>query len=163
MNDINYEIREMKVYEKDILEDMLYEAIFQPDEGKLLPRKIIKQPEIYTYINNFGRKHDKCFVAELNGKIIGAVWVRILAGHAKGYGNIDDKTPEFAISLYKEYRNMGIGTNLMNKMIKYLIEKGYKKASLSVAKNNYAVRLYKKLGFRVIKEEDEDYIMVLDL
>ncbi len=68
----------------------------------------------------------------------------------KGFGNIDNETPEFAISLFKEYRNKGIGTDLMIKIINYLLEKGYKQTSLSVAKNNYALKLYKKLGFKII-------------
>ncbi|MDR3261791.1 MAG: GNAT family N-acetyltransferase, partial [Tannerella sp.] len=38
---------------------------------------------------------------------------------------VDDRTPEFAISLFREYRNRGIGTLLMEKMIACLKEKGY--------------------------------------
>ncbi|MDO5524168.1 MAG: N-acetyltransferase, partial [Bacteroidia bacterium] len=81
----------------------------------------------------------------------------------KGYGNIDDKTPEFSISLFKEYRNRGIGTALMNKMIDHLTEKGYAQASLSVQKANYAAKLYKKLGFEIIRDENDEYLMVLKL
>nr|MCM0168106.1 hypothetical protein [Paeniclostridium ghonii] len=51
----------------------------------------------------------------------------------------------------------------MNKMINYLLEKGYKQASLSVAKNNYALKMYKKLGSKIIKEKDDDCLMVLEL
>ena len=163
MSEIIYEIREMKPDETYILKDMLYEAIFQPDESNLLPREIIWQPEINVYIDNFGKEDDHCFVARVNGKIAGAVWIRILAGPIKGYGNIDSETPEISISLLKEYRNQGIGTALMNKMITYLSDKGYKKASLSVSKENYAFKLYQKLGFKIIKEQEDDYIMVLEL
>jgi ribosomal protein S18 acetylase RimI-like enzyme len=163
MSTIKYQIREMRIDEKYILEDMLYEAIFQPDESKPLPREIIQQPEINVYIDDFGQEDDHCFVADVNGKIVGAVWVRILAGKVKGFGNVDNETPEFAISLFKEYRNNGIGTDLMNKMINYLLEKGYKQASLSVAKNNYALKLYKKVGFKIIKEQEDDYLMLLEL
>jgi len=42
MNIINYEIREMSLDEKSILKDLLYEAIFQPDENNLLPRDVIE-------------------------------------------------------------------------------------------------------------------------
>lgn len=34
----------------------------------------------------------------------------------------DDATPSFAISLYKEYRGQGIGTQLMVKMLQMLID-----------------------------------------
>lgn len=58
---------------------------------------------------------------------------------------------------------MGIGSALMVGMISLLKGKGYKQASLSVSKDNYATRLYKKLGFKVIGEGRDDYIMLLDL
>jgi ribosomal protein S18 acetylase RimI-like enzyme len=76
---------------------------------------------------------------------------------------VDENTPELAISLFKEYRNLGIGTRLMKQMIDFLQEKGYQQTSLSVQKANYAVSLYKKLGYEIVDENDEDYIMVLKL
>ena len=75
------------------------------------------------------------------------------------YGHIDNSTPSFAISLYEEYRGKGIGTRLMRSMLKLLKDKGYKKTSLSVQKKNYAVEMYKKLGFKIIDENKEEYIM----
>ena len=160
----NIIIREIKADESAILEDMLYEAIYQPDAANLLPRSIIDTPEIRVYIEDFGKKKDDhCLVAETEGRIAGAVWVRILAGDVKGYGNIDDKTPEFAISLFPEYRKQGIGTLLMQRMIEYLRDKGYEYTSLSVNKDNYAARMYKRLGFEVVKENEEDYLMILNL
>lgn len=157
-------IREIRKEEYPLLKDMLYEAIFQPKDAKPLPRDIIQIPEISVYIDNFGNQEDDyCLVADLNSEIIGAVWVRLLAGKIKGYGNIDDKTPEFAISLFKEYRTLGYGTLLMNKMIEYLKKKKYTQASLSVDKNNYAIQMYLKLGFDVIRENDHDYIMLIKL
>jgi len=79
------------------------------------------------------------------------------------YGHIDDETPSFAMSLYEEYRNLGIDTALMGAMLQFLREKGYKQASLSVQKANYAVRMYRKAGFEVIDENEEEYIMVCRL
>ncbi|CDX02948.1 Acetyltransferase GNAT [Desulfitobacterium hafniense] len=159
----NYLIREIQLHELGILEDMLYEAIFQPDENNLLPREVIKQPKIGVYIDNWGKPDDLCLVADVDGKIIGAVWTRILAGNIKGYGNIDDQTPEFAISLVKEYRGKGIGTVLMKMMIEKLKERGYKQASLSVAKDNYALKMYQNVGFEIFAEQEQDYLMLLDL
>jgi len=157
-------IRQIRACEFERLEDMLYEAIYQPNEQTPIPRSVLKVPEVYVYIKDFGKlKDDYCFVAELSEKIVGAVWVRILSGKPKGYGNIDDKTPEFAISLFKAYRNQGIGTQLMSKMIDHLRENGYAQTSLSVQKENYAVKLYKKLGFEIIDEHNDDYLMLLKL
>ena len=163
-NRIEIIIREIKSDEVSILEDMLYESIYQPDETNPISREVINVPKVRVYIDNFAQKKDDyCLVADLNGQIIGAVWVRILADEIKGYGNVDDKTPEFAISLFKEYRKQGIGTMLMKKMISYLVEKDYNQTSLSVQKENYAVRMYQKLGFEIIGENNEDYLMLLKL
>ena len=157
-------IREILPEELGILDEMLYEAIFKPEGCAPFPRDVIQIPEIKVYIDGFGsRKDDFCLVADLNGRIIGSVWVRILAGEIKGYGNVDDQTPEFAISLLKEYRNRGIGTLLMQRMIEYLKNRGYAQTSLSVQKRNYAVRMYQNLGFEIIHENEEDYLMVLKL
>lgn len=46
-------------------------------------------------------------------------------------------------------------------MINELISKGYKRVSLSVNKVNFAIRLYKKLGFEIIKANEKDFMMVL--
>ena len=43
------------------------------------------------------------------------------------YGHVDDETPSLSISLYKEYRNRGIGSKLMKEIIKELESNGYKK------------------------------------
>ena len=39
----------------------------------------------------------------------------------------------------------------------------YKQASLSVQKMNYAVRMYRKIGFEIVDENDEEYIMICKL
>lgn len=153
-------IRELKENEYKILDDFLYEAIFIPKGTKKPLREIINNEELQVYIKDFGAdKNDNCLVAEYDNKIVGACWTRIM----NDYGHIDDNTPSFAISLYGEYRNKGIGTELMKSMLKFLKDKGYKKTSLSVQKNNYAVKMYKKVGFRIINENEEEYIMLCNL
>lgn len=153
--EMNYTIREMKSYEYKVLKDFLYEAIYIP-EGVDFPQKtIIEQPELQIYISEFGNKDDNALVAEVDGKIVGAVWTRIM----NDYGHIDNDTPSFAISLYKEYRGLGIGTDMMNQMLTLLKNKGYKQASLAVQQANYAVKMYQKVGFEIIDKNEEEYIM----
>ena len=156
---MDYKIREIRKNEYPILSDFLYEAIFIPEGMDKPAKSIIEQPELQVYIKDFGKADDWCFVAEIKEKIVGAVWVRIM----NDYGHIDDETPSFAMSLYEEYRNLGIDTALMGAMLQFLREKGYKQASLSVQKANYAVRMYRKAGFEVIDENEEEYIMVCRL
>ena len=110
---MDYKIREIRKNEYPILSDFLYEAIFIPEGMDKPPKSIIEQPELQVYIEDFGKADDWCLVAEVREKIVGAVWVRIM----DDYGHIDDETPSFAISLYKEYRNLGIGTAFMGDML----------------------------------------------
>ena len=153
-------LREIKENETEILKDFLYEAIFIPEGMELPPREIIEQPELKLYYDGFGiGEADFCIVADDEGKVIGAVWTRIM----NDYGHVDEETPSFAISLYKEYRGQGIGTKLMKEMLYLLKEKGYKRASLAVQKANYAVKMYENVGFKVVDENDEEYIMVCEL
>lgn len=156
---MDYQIREIRESEYPILSDFLYEAIFIPEGMKKPPKSIIQQPELQVYVADFGKADDWCLVAETKEKIVGAVWARIM----NDYGHVDDKTPSFAISLYEEYRHFGIGTALMRTMLQLLKDKGYKQASLSVQKANYAVGMYKKVGFEVVDENEEEYIMVCRL
>ena len=114
-----------------MLDDFLYQAIYQPDTTNLAPKSIINNSELQVYIKGFGtQKDDHCFCAEVDNKVVGAVWVR----NINGYGSIDDVTVEFAISVFNEYQKMGIGTTLMNKMLEHLKELHYPKASLAVQK-----------------------------
>lgn len=156
-------IRPIETAEYSLLNDFLYDAIFLPKGAVPPPREIITQPELAVYVKDFGQQGDFCLVAESKGLILGAVWVRILAGEIKGYGNVDAETPEFAISVKKEFRHQGIGSRLMTQMLCLLKKQGYEKASLSVNKDNYAYQMYKRLGFRVLKEQDDDYLMVVEL
>ena len=157
-----YEIRLIQKEELPILEDLLYEAIFQSSADKLA-REIIFEPELFQYIEDFGREEDHCVVAVIEGEIVGAAWVRVLAGEIRGYGNIDNQTPELAISLLPHYRKKGIGRALMAELIKLLRTKGYQQISLSVDKANDAVKFYESLGFQLLDQRDEDYIFVLKL
>lgn len=153
---MNYKIRELKQNEIKLLDRFLYEAIFIPEGEQKPPKDIIKHPDLQIYILDFGKKDDICYVADIDGNIVGAVWTRIM----NDYGHVDDETPSLSISVLKEYRTMGIGTELMKQIILALKHKKYKQVSLSVQKANYAVNMYRKLGFEVVHENDGDYIMV---
>lgn len=157
---MHYTIREIQKQEYPLLDDFLYEAIFVPEGFEPPPKTIISSPGLQVYIEHFGgSKDDRGLVAEVDGKIVGAVWVRIMNDH----GHIDDETPSLAISLYKGYRGFGIGTAMMNEILSLLRSHGYKQVSLSVQKANHAVKLYRKVGFETVKENGEESIMLCHL
>ena len=153
-------IRTIRPEELPLLDDFLYEAIFILDGETEPPRSIIEQEDLQVYIRDFGRHpDDHCLVAEVDGRIVGAVWVRVM----DDYGHIDSKTPSLAISLYKDYRNLGLGTQLLQRMLDLLREKGYAQVSLSVLKANYALRMCRKAGFEVIADRGDEVLMVCRL
>ena len=155
-----WNIRNLRPDETELLKDFLYEAIFIPEGVEPPDKSIIENADLALYDEDFGTgPADNCLLAEADGKVVGAVWTRIM----NDYGHIDDKTPSFAISLYKDYRGRGIGTDMMCRMLTLLKEEGWKRASLAVQKANYAVRMYENVGFRTVDENTEEFIMVCDL
>ena len=157
---MNYVIREMRPEETPLLRDFLYWAIFVPEGEPAPPRAILEKPELRVYLDEFGsRPADCCLVAEADGRVVGAVWTRIM----DDYGHVDDETPSFAISLRPEARGQGAGTALMRAMLDTLRRDGFRRASLAVQKANYALSMYRKVGFEIVGENDEEYIMVCQL
>ena len=153
---MNYQIRPIRKEEIPILGDFLYEAIFIPEGVAAPPRSILDDENLQVYIRDFGQMHDdRCLVAEVGDKIVGAIWSRIM----NDYGHIADDVPSIAISLYKEYRNLGIGTDMLRQMLELLKADGYKSVSLSVQKANYAMRMYQKAGFRILSDDGEEALM----
>lgn len=153
-------IRRIQTEEIPVLDDFLYEAIFIPQGVVPPPRSIIEQEDLQLYVRGFGESpHDHCLVAECDGKIVGAVWVRLM----DDYGHLDDQTPSLAISLYPDYRGQGIGTQLLRQMMELLRQEGYAQVSLSVQKANYALRMYQKAGFEIVEDRGEEVLMVAGL
>jgi ribosomal protein S18 acetylase RimI-like enzyme len=149
---VEYTIRPIKSVDESFLWEMLYQAIYVPQGNPPLPREVLNNPEISKYVKNWGEIHDKGFIAvEQNSqKSIGAVWIRLLIGENKGYGYVDDFTPELTIAILQEYRNKGIGSNLLNHLFTEA-QSQYNAICLSVSLQNPALRLYQRLGFEVVK------------
>lgn len=156
-------IREIKSAEIKLLAQFLYDAVFIPEGVERPSKDIIQLPQIAVYIHNFGKKTDLCLVAEYNSEVIGVIWTRLFPEAEKGYGFVDENTPELCMSVAEQYRGKGIGSALLNAIIALLREKGYLQVSLSVDILNYAYRLYKKFGFEDIYFEGESVTMLKKL
>lgn len=149
-------VRPIRRSEIPLLTDFLYEAIFQGG-GTPLPRTVIQHPALWRYVDRFGsRRGDRCLVAEQQGVIVGAVWVRRM----HGFGFRNTATPEMAVAVYPQWRGQGTGTSLVAAMLQLLHREGYTAVSLSVQRANPAVRLYQRAGFTVAEATDEEYVMV---
>ncbi len=154
-------IRQIEPRDYPLLRGFLYLAVHQRDPLQPIPRSVVDEPGVRIYVDAFGQcPDDYGLVADADGRVVGVAWARVLGGEPRGYGYVDGATPELAVSLLPEYRGRGIGTRLMRGLFGLLATAGYAKTSLSVDRDNPASRLYTRLGFTTIGEQDEDLLMV---
>jgi ribosomal protein S18 acetylase RimI-like enzyme len=107
---------------------------------------------------------DMGLIAEIDGEPAGMLWARLFSARERGYGFVDEQTPEISMAVRPERRGQGIGKALMVQALKVLREQGYTRVSLSVSKENErAVRLYRSMTFAIVAENHEDYVMVKKL
>jgi [ribosomal protein S18]-alanine N-acetyltransferase len=154
-----------KIQESDypFLREMLYEAIYIPEGEKPLPNSTIDTPELSKYIDNWGRFGDIGLLALIDNKPAGAIWSRLYSEDRKGYGYIDDVTPELSMAVSDGFRYHGIGTKLLIMFFDLAKKHEFKALSLSVDKRNRACNLYKRLGFEIVEEFETAYTMKKEL
>ena len=80
----------------------------------------------------------------------------------RGYGYIDDATPELSIAVRPAHRGKGVGTQLMSRLLKEAGSR-YEAISLSVSEENPAMRLYCRLGFEIDGKEGTSVTMKKEL
>ena len=109
-----------------------------------------ESPELARYVNGWGRAGDLGLIAvDERSKPVGAAWIRIWLGPEKGYGYIDDDTPELSIAVLPAHRGRGIGTKLVTELLAAAAGEN-QAVSLSVLVDNAALNLYRRIGFEVI-------------
>ncbi|RCJ16058.1 GCN5 family acetyltransferase [Nostoc sp. ATCC 43529] len=147
----NYSICPLTEKDEPFLWQMLYEAAHLETEGNLTVQDAMNHPDLAKYVKNWGNKDDNGFVAilESTNQPVGAAWLRLLTGENKGYGYISDRIPELAIAILPEYRNQGIGTQLLKHLLA-AAKTSYPSVSLSIRATNPAFALYQRLGFEVV-------------
>ena len=159
---MNCSIRALTPEDESFLWEMLYQALYVPEGHPALPREVIHLPELARYVQDWGREGDCGFLASdaKTEQPIGAVWLRLLTGENKGYGYVDDDTPELSIAVLPDYRGQGVGTQLLT----HLLSPDYRQMSisLSVSADNPAVQLYERFGFEIISKLDESLTMKRD-
>lgn len=156
----NCAFRRLDRTDEPFLRVMLYHALYVPEGQPPFPKEIIYEPELAKYVDQWGRDGDSGYVVIDNMSLqpVGAAWIRLFTEANKGYGYINDSTPELSIALLPEYRNHGIGTSLLNQLINDAKDK-YPALSLSVSAYNPAIHLYKRLGFEIVGENGASLTM----
>jgi ribosomal protein S18 acetylase RimI-like enzyme len=133
-----------------LLREMLYLAVFVPQGETPPPPSIVAQPELARYVNSWGRPGDDGVIALAPDSYpIGAAWLRLWSEDDRGYGFVDVHTPELSVAVRAEFRSHGIGTRLLQEMLRRADET-HESVSLSVSVQNPAVRLYERLGFEAV-------------
>lgn len=139
--------------------EMLYQALFLPAGQPPYPREIILQPEISRYVAGWGREDDAGWLALANGKPVGAIWIRLMVGKEKGYGYINETTPELSLAVLPDYRGQGIGSRLLDHLLMELPAR-YQEVCLSVSADNPARELYLHKGFSEFEVDGSSIKMV---
>ena len=153
-------IRRIKSSEIEFLSEMLYEAIFVPEGQDPLPKEVIRDASLAKYIEHWGRDpYDIAFVAEIDNQLVGAAWGRLFSEENKGFGFVDHQTPELSMAVRPDYRNRGIGTNMMKAIHDAYSNLGVARLSLSVDKANNATHLYRRLGYETVEETETSLTM----
>jgi ribosomal protein S18 acetylase RimI-like enzyme len=83
---------------------------------------------------------------------VGAAWYRLFTRDEPGYGFVDEETPELAIAVVPNKRGHGLGSQLLDALMKRAREDGFGALSLSVEPENPALPLYERFGFRKVGE-----------
>ena len=148
-------IREMIHSEASFLREMTFQALFVPPGKPPFPPSILDDPAIRKYYERWGRIGDTSIVMETADKeLVGAAWARFFDRDNKGYGFVNEDIPEMEVAIKENFRGKGHGTLLIKKLLNTLQSNGHKSVSLSVDRLNPAMQLYKKLGFKIVKEGD---------
>lgn len=131
------------------LRDMLRHAYYWRS-----PEELERGVHAMNYVENWGRPGDAAVIALDRGFPVGAAWYRLFKGNRRGYGFVDEATPELSIAVVPSRRGHGIGGELMSALLDQARSEGYEMISLSVAKDSPAIGLYERYGFARVDERD---------
>lgn len=108
--------------------------------------KVVREDEIAWLASALGRMERREIVyvaAEVDGKVIGNSEI------GNRQGGYDKHVGSLGIAIKKGFRNIGIGTQMMNALINEGREMGLKVLTLTAfANNRRAIHVYEKLGFQ---------------
>jgi ribosomal protein S18 acetylase RimI-like enzyme len=121
----------------------------------------IEDATLWRYVAGWGRRGDAAVIALESGFPIGAAWFRLFSDDEPGFGHVDEETPEVAIAVVPSRRGRGIGSELLDELVKLAREQGYESLSLSVATDSPAMHVFEKQGFERVQQNDGAWTMRL--
>jgi uncharacterized protein (TIGR02246 family) len=144
-----------------LLREYLRLAIHVPPGGDPPPASIVDHPDLAVYVDGWGRYGDDGVIAvdETTGGDLGAAWLRLWPGPETGYGYVDRATPELSMAVRPRHRGRGIGTCLLDALLERAAGR-HRGVSLSVSRDNPAVRLYERFGFAIVGDGGSSVTML---
>jgi ribosomal protein S18 acetylase RimI-like enzyme len=160
----SFAIRDAAPSDEAFLARMLCEAAFWRAEVRTPEAEAMARPAIAVYLTGWGRRGDRAVLAEERaGRRLGAAWYRLFSEEERGFGFLSADVPELTIAVEQAARGRGIGTALLEALIRHATADGYSAVSLSVEEDNPAVRLYERAGFIRIRQVENAWTMRLGL
>jgi ribosomal protein S18 acetylase RimI-like enzyme len=145
------------------LEQMLAVAADWFSDTPRSASEIISDPAVAHYIAGWQREDDVGVLATEQTLNLGAAWWRFFTADDAGYGFVDASIPELSVAVAKPARRSGIGQQLLGALVEHAEGRALPALSLSVAPDNHAVRLYKRVGFEEVGTVGESLTMLLRL
>jgi ribosomal protein S18 acetylase RimI-like enzyme len=115
------------------------------------------------YVEGWQRPGDRGVILIDESFPVGAAWYRLFTAGRPGYGFLDEETPELTIAVVPSKRGRGFGEQLLSALLEQAQADGHHAMSLSVEKDNPAVKLYQRFGFQPVREMDSTLVMRADL
>ncbi|MBF9018814.1 MULTISPECIES: bifunctional helix-turn-helix transcriptional regulator/GNAT family N-acetyltransferase [unclassified Oceanispirochaeta] len=148
------------------LKEMLFEAVYWRsikqgnapnfEEG-------LKAEGVMNSLIDWGKRKQDLGLIALNGSNqIGAAWIRYYQKSNSIRGFIEDSVPVLVIGIKNEYRNKGIGTEILNLLIEKAKGKCINSISLMVSEDNEAYKLYRKVGFELKEKHGDSLLMIMN-
>lgn len=146
------------------LHSMIHIRSFEPQDEALLPRflalaahereveTVLLNPKLARYVKDWGRDGDTAVVAQNDETqaVVGIAWARLWTNDNRGFGFVDEHTPELAVAVELEFQGRGIGTRLVQDL-NLCLRRHHQTVSLNVRADSPAVRLYERLEFHRIE------------
>ena len=161
-----YSLRRATPDDVDFLWAMLYEASYAAENGVPDVAALRRHAELARYVEGWDGRSDPGIVVvdDDTREPVGAAWLRLLTAETKGYGYVDDATPELAIAVSPGHRGRGLGGRMLRELLD-AARASFDAVSLSVRADNPAVRLYERSGFRTVggdTDTDTDAVAVAE-
>ena len=121
------------------------------------------EPPVQRYVERWGRPGDTALIAIHDFQRVGAAWYRLFTDDNRGYGFVDEETPELSIAIVPNKRGTGLGSELLDALLDRARADGYDAITLSVEKDSPAIGLYERHGFERLGEDDGGVTMKADL